>query len=407
MDSGTAGAKFARTTTMPAIAENVPRTALVGVTGYGAVHFLHLNKLADEGECALVSAAVVNPESPAAAEPLEWLRAHGAAVYPTAEALFEAERGRLDLVCLPVGIAAHEPLVKAALGAGANVLVEKPATGCVAAVDRMVEAERAAAPRRVFVGFQHVSAPEVGEIRRVIASGALGAPRKIVVTGIWPRNDGYYARNSWAGRLAAPDGAPVRDSPANNAFAHYLNLALLFASCDPTAPAEPVNVEGALFRARPEIETFDTCMVRFHTAGNAEILLCLTHTGEKVENPRIRVECERGSVVWRLDGPWEIRGGGDAPHEPLASGLAASPVETMFRAVCRAVRGEPCSAGLCSLAMARAQVAAVELLHAKLSITPVLRSAVRRADGQWIVPGLPEVFGRVWQTGQLELPDWT
>ena len=93
------------------------RVALVGVTGYGGVHFRHLKALAEAGECDLGAAAVVNPEHPDAAAPLAWLRERGAAVYPAAEALFRAEKNRLDLVCLPVGIAAHEPLVRAALDA--------------------------------------------------------------------------------------------------------------------------------------------------------------------------------------------------------------------------------------------------------------------------------------------------
>ena len=358
------------------------RIALVGVTGYGAVHFNYLSALTDQGLCDFAAAAVVNPEHPDAAAPLSWLRARGAAVYPTAEALFAAEEGRLDLVTLPVGIAAHEPLVKAALAAGANVLVEKPAAGCTSAVDRMIAAERAAAPLRVFVGFQHMSAPDVRKIKKCIASGALGRPR-----------------NSWAARLTAPDGTPVRDSPANNAFAHYVNLGLFFASTDPVMPAEALTVDGALYRARPEIETFDSCVVRFATDSGADVTIALSHASDEGHNPRIRVECERGTVLWNLDGPWSIVG--------VASGTATSPQEAMFRAVLGFVRdGDGGEANLCSLAMARAQVRAVELLTEELRVTPLETSAVRRDDGQWIVPGLPAFFDRVFETGDLLIPDW-
>lgn len=381
------------------------RIALVGVTGYGGVHFRHLRALAEEGSADLAAAAVVNPESPAAAEPLAWLRAHGAAVYPTAEELFAAEAGRLDLVCLPVGIAAHEALATAALTAGANVFVEKPAAGCTAAVDRMMAAERAAAPLRVAVGFQHISAPEVRQIKGLLASGALGRPLRVVVAGIWPRNDAYYARNGWAGRLAAPDGTPVRDSPANNAFAHYVNLGLYFASTDPTMPAEPLDVEGALYRARPEIETFDVCLVRFRTREDARVSIALSHAAEKNAHPRLRVECERGTVLWSLDGPWEVR---DASGAVLASGTTVSPHEAMFRAALAFAGGAEASVPpiLCSLAMARQQVRAVELLTEKLAVTPLSRSAVLRDGGQWTIPGLPEVFDRFFETGELDLPDW-
>ena len=394
-----------------------PRIALVGVTGYGHVHFNHLRALAGQGLCDFAAAAVVNPEHPDAAEPLEWLRSRGAAVYPTAEDLFAAEAGRLDLVTLPVGISAHEPLVKAALAAGANVLVEKPAAGCTAAVDRMIAAERAAAPLRVFVGFQHVSAPEVRDIKRTIASGALGKPRSIVVTGIWPRNDAYYARNTWAARQTAPDGTPIRDSPANNAFAHYLNLALLFASTDPALPARPLSAEGALWRARPGIETFDTCMVRFAADSGAEIALCLSHAAKTSENPRIRVDCERGTVLWTHEGPWEIRDSGGAI---LSQGVAEPPHKAMFKAALNAVsegaslcavasaenapeRVTPC---LCTLPMARAQVEAIEVMSETLSVTSLSESATCLPGGQWVIDGVSEAFAGVLATGLLKLPDW-
>ena len=382
------------------------RVALVGVTGYGGVHFHHLRALAEQGACELAAAAVVNPEHPDAAEPLAWLRAHGAAVYPSAEALFAAQSGRIDLASLPVGIAAHEPLVAAALEACADVLVEKPAAGCTSAVDRMIAAERAAAPRRVHVGFQHVWAPEVRRIREVLASGALGAPCRIVTTGIWPRGDSYYARNSWAVRLAAPDGTPVRDSPANNAFAHYLNLSLLFAGAHLGAsPAEPLSVDGALYRARPGIETFDTCLVRFATSAGVPVTIACSHAADVVVNPRIRVECERGVVRWTHEGPWEIVGSGG---EALASGVAKPPHEAMFRAVIAASGGSPEPAAAdCSLAMARAQVLAIELLTEHLPVTTIAHSAFRRDDGQWIIPDVAAVFGRVFESGELRHPDWT
>ena len=375
------------------------RIALVGVTGYGGVHFSNLRALAEEGLCEFAAAAVINPEHPDAAAPLAWLRSHGATVYPTAEALFAAEAGHLDLVTLPVGIAAHEPLVKAGLAAGANILVEKPAAGCTDAVDRMIEAERASAPRRVFVGFQHISAPEVRKIKDSISSGRLGRPLRVVCTGVWPRNDAYYARNSWAGRLATPDGTPIRDSPANNAFAHYVNLGLYFASTNKAMPAEPISVEGALYRARPEIETFDTCVVRLATDSGAEVLMALSHASDENHNPRIRVECEHGTVLWSFDGQWSIEG--------VASGTIAPPHAAMFRAVlahCGTGGGEV--SNLCSLAMARAQVCAVELMNDTLPVASLNHFAVRRDDGQWIVPRLPEAFDIIWRTGRLELPDW-
>jgi hypothetical protein len=110
------------------------------------------------------------------------------------------------------------------------------------------------------------------------------------------------------------------------------------------------------------------------------------------------VECERGTALWNFDGSWSIEG--------VASGTTTPPHEAMFRAVLGFVREGGGEANLCSLAMARAQVHAVELLTEQLRVKPLEKSAVRHDDGQWIVQGLPAFFDRVYETGDLLIPDW-
>ena len=97
--------------------------ALIGVTGFGASHLFHLHNLAEAGLVDIAAAVVINPEQ--AAESLAILKTHNTRIYPDANAFFAAEAGRIDLVCLPVGIAAHESLTLTALEHGMNVLVEK------------------------------------------------------------------------------------------------------------------------------------------------------------------------------------------------------------------------------------------------------------------------------------------
>lgn len=61
----------------------------------------------------------------------------------------------------------------------------------------------------------------------------------------------------------------------------------------------------------------------------------------------------------------------------------------------------------CSLEMARAQVRAVELLTETLPVRTLSRSATRRADGQWTIPGVEEVFDRIYESGEPIDPEWT
>lgn len=365
---------------------NSIRVGLVGVSGYGRVHFTHLKALAEQGHLEFAAAAVINPEQ--VPEELSELRRLGAKVYPTADEMFAA--GGLDLVCLPIGIGFHEQMTCQALSMGANVLVEKPAAGCMASVDRMMAAEASSGGHFVAVGFQHVYAPEIHYLKRYLAAGRLGEIRRIICMGSWPRSDAYYSRNNWAGMLADSQGNPVRDSPINNAFAHYLNLELFLGGSTFECSAHATSVEGRLYRARKSIETFDTCALRFRTAGNVEILTLLTHASSFLFNPVICVEAEDGQVTWRLDGTWDIRSNDGTL---LESGTLEAPHAKMFGDVLRKAEGE--SAFCCPLSVAAEHVNCIELLTNQLTPIELHEDVTRDSEsGQMQVRGIDEAFAQ-------------
>lgn len=77
-------------------------------------------------------------------------------------------------ICLPTPL--HRPVAEQALAAGLHVLVEKPVALTLADADAMGEAARAAG-RVLMVGHVLRFVPEIAELRRVLASGELGAVR--------------------------------------------------------------------------------------------------------------------------------------------------------------------------------------------------------------------------------------
>src|SRR5690606_38863553 len=79
------------------------------------------------------------------------------------------------------------------------------------------------AGRQVGIGYQWSFSAAVQRLKRDIMSGVLGAPRRLKSMALWPRDEGYYRRNGWAGRRTSPTGEPVMDSPVNNACAHFLH----------------------------------------------------------------------------------------------------------------------------------------------------------------------------------------
>ena len=363
-----------------------PRTAVIGVNGYGRTHYGMLSILAAEGKVELAAAVIRDPHK--AEDIMEEIRDLNCRVYPSEEALYQAERGRLDLVCIPTGPARHREMVENALRSGADVLVEKPAAGCLADVEAMIHAERRSS-HFVAVGFQHIYAPEVQRLKRLLCSGKLGSLRSISALGLWPRGDAYYRRNDWAGRLRDSRGAAVFDSPLNNAFAHYLNLALFWAGGDFRSFAAPAEIQAELYRVRPEIETFDNSMVRIITDSGVEITVLFSHTGSADMEPRLRLECEHGSVEWTNKGPWRVTG---LSGNLLEQGIAEHPHRRMFLDVIDRISNP--ERFICTLENASRQIMCIENIHRHFRIRTVPERFIARAipDGPFVLDGIETVL---------------
>ncbi|MEI3040532.1 MAG: Gfo/Idh/MocA family oxidoreductase [Victivallales bacterium] len=370
------------------------KVALIGISGYGRVHFNQMRQLVECGLAEIAAAVVINPDQ--VQNELAVLREMGTAVYSSTDAMFADFSGKLDLVCIPTGIAFHEPMTVQALSNGANVLVEKPAAGSTVAIRRMMEAERKSG-KFVAVGFQHMYAREIQFIKRYLMTGRLGKVKKIVCKGLWPRDDQYYGRNNWAGKIAAADGTPILDSPINNAFAHYLNIQLFLAGETFGNSAHAVAVEGELYRARRTIETFDTCALRFTTENDVLLQIMLTHTVARNGSPTIRVECENGTVYWKVDDSWNICA---ADGSLLYSGVVEAPHKDMFMDMVRRITGE--QTFRCSLSMALEHTHCIELMTGKLTPRELTGSVTRlEPNGQYVLDRVEEVFDEGYRRGLL------
>jgi predicted dehydrogenase len=279
-----------------------PRAAIIGVSGYGKIYLERLLHHAARGDLTIAAATVINrSEEPAACADLE---AKGAVIYDDYRRMFEAQAGQLDLVLIPTGIHWHARMTLAALAAGANVLVEKPLAPTIQEV-WAVQAAAAAAGRFVAVGFQDIYLEDNLTVKRQLVEGVLGRLRRIKGRGLWPRDDAYYARNDWAGRVRL-GGEWVLDSPLANALAHFLNLALFLAGDAVERTAQPQGVEAELYRAR-SIENFDTAAIRVATRSGVEICFYATHSCATVVEPELQIEGTEGTAVWSVHDGWRLR----------------------------------------------------------------------------------------------------
>ncbi len=248
----------------------IPTLGQIGVGGYAATHLRTIEGLRAEGRLRL--GAVADPALSAGSAARAEFEAAGVRVHTDYRELIR--EGGIDLLLIATPIPLHEEMALAALGAGMQVLLEKPPVPTPRQLLRLIEADPQA---RCAVAFQLILNPLVREVKRLLVEGQLGELRQITAGCCWPRGDGYYGRASWSGRMSMPDGRPVLDGPASNGLAHILHNAVFFASPRPEGFAAPEWVEGELHRARPDIVASDTCSLRARLAGGVDFTASFTH----------------------------------------------------------------------------------------------------------------------------------
>ena len=267
--------------------------AIIGVSGFGVTH---LNDLFREHEAGRVNfiAAVIH-QNQVSPENLERIKALNVEIFEDYPSMFAKLAGKIDICCIPTGIALHRPMTEAALAAGANVFVEKPVAPTLADAEAMEEAARKAG-KFVAVGYQTIYQPETRRIKELLLSGKLGKALRFKCYALWPRKNAYYGRNGWAGALFSPAGAPILDSPFTNAVAHYLNLLLFYAGNTFEGTADVKSVEAGMFRVNP-IASCDTADIRVMTNDGKEILSMPPMRSLQQKAPFPALSVRRGSFT--------------------------------------------------------------------------------------------------------------
>lgn len=269
------------------------RVCVIGISGYGGIHYDLLTTEQAAGSIEIVGATVINQAEER--EKCDHLKSIGCSLYEDYTVMLKELSGKCDLCCIPTGTPLHRMMTVDALDAGMNVFVEKPAAGSVEDVQAMMDAE-ARSGCTVMVGYQQLFDPVALELKRAILDQRIGDVQGIKCKVSWPRNSSYYARNTWAGMLKVGD-TWVRDSPMNNAVAHDLMMMLYLAGPSLMEAATPVSVSCELYRAN-EIESADTLCLRVETNTGIPLLFFATHAGEENFSPEMKVTGAEGHLEW-------------------------------------------------------------------------------------------------------------
>ena len=321
--------------------------ALVGVGGYGAMYLSALLDSPQRQPASLV--ATVDPDPDRCARRGE-LQALGVPHYDDLDAL--CRRRTVDLTILASPIQLHAEQTILALSHGSHVLCEKPAAATVQDVDRMMDAETSSG-QSVAIGFQWSFTEPIRQLKADVLRGDFGKPLLFKSLCLWPRDEAYYSRNDWAGRLRDDQGRWVLDSPVNNAMAHDLHNLLFLLGDAPTTSARPVEVTAEAYRANP-IENADTIAVRITTSDGTEVQFFGSHAVPTDYGPVFSLAFSDAVVAYKADhasirvdfkdGSTRAYASPDAtPHEqklwhtlesiaggrPIACGLAAARSHTL------------------------------------------------------------------------------
>ena len=367
---------------------------LIGAGGYARTYVRHFLPKKENGEIDFCGVVIRHPEKNP--DEVEQFNKAGVKIYPDKESMYA--ENKLDVVAIPSGIGSHCPLTLDALERGYNVIVEKPAAGSLAEVDRMIEAEKRSG-KFVAVGFQHIHAPDIRELKQMLVDGKFGRIRKITAMGRWPRDDQYYQRNNWVCKLRGANGEFIYDSPINNAFAHYLNLCLFLAGNEFEKSAHAAEMQAELYRARRGIETFDTCGIRLKIASGTDVVCLFTHACPDNLNPVLRFDCDNAVIIWTEKTSWsaELSDGSTA-----GSGFEpTNGCREMFdMLVDRAEGGNPF---MCTLQIAREQTFVIEKMHQNFTITDIPESeiAIDSKNGQYAISHISEIFDRGFAESKL------
>ncbi|SHF37452.1 Predicted dehydrogenase [Caldanaerobius fijiensis DSM 17918] len=276
------------------------RIGLVGINGFGRTHLNTIEKL-ERKYIEFKAFSEINYEKNKSE--IEKLKSKGAHYYMDYREMLNSEED-LDFVVLSTPIHLHSPMAIQAMEKGFNVLLEKPPSVTIQDVDRIIEVSKKTG-KVCAVDFQNTSGKAFRKLLDYVAEGRFGSLKSLVGIGRWERDESYYRRTPWAGKLMF-DGNYVLDGTINNPLSHLLNNLLILAGVSCHNGGVPAEVTAELYHGH-KIESEDTACVRIITEAGIEILSYTTLCSPQGETPFIVLEGTKGSAYWAYNNELKIK----------------------------------------------------------------------------------------------------
>lgn len=312
---------------------NKCKIAIIGISGFGGEHLAAAEKL--EAENLIQLAAVCDTNYEINKEKLEDLAHRGVRYYSDYAELLRNEK-ELDFVAVSTPIHLHKKMAIDIMESCYNVLLEKPPAVTIQDVRSIIATSRKTG-KLCGINFCITSGKSFIELRSLIKSGRLGHIKSITGVGLWKRNDSYYGRTPWAGKLML-NSHYVLDGTINNPLAHLANN-MLFAAY--SAGAKKVaGITSELYHAH-QIQGDDTSCYKAQMDNGIVLNYYATLCAEKEVAPYIIVKGSEGRAVWNYKNELQIYISGNSSHAYEKKNYGAeSYTENMYRNFLSVIMGD-------------------------------------------------------------------
>lgn len=276
------------------------RRLRMGLIGGGPGAFIgpvHRTAAELDGEIELVAGAF-SSDAQRSLEAGRRYQIDPARAYPDLETMFAAETRRedgIDFVTIATPNRHHLPAASMALNAGVAVMSDKPATATLAEAKTLATVIYGA-KRPYGLSYTYSGYPLVREARARVASGALGAVRKVIVEYAqgWLANTAEGKQAAWRVDPAhAGDGGAIADIGV-----HAFHLAEFVTGRRVT------RLLSDLANVVPGRALDDDCQIllRFDNGARGALLASQIMLGER-NGLRLRVYGDRGALDWSQEQP--------------------------------------------------------------------------------------------------------
>ena len=241
------------------------------------------------------------------------------------------------------------------------------------------------------IGYQWSYSSAIQNLKRDILTGKFGKPKTFKTLCLWPRDDIYYNRNNWAGKIKDSEGRWILDSPANNAMAHFIHNLFYLSGEEQYTSSAPREVTAELYRINP-IETYDTAICRIVTHNDVELQFYGSHTTEATKNPIFRLEFENATIDFGEDSSAIRVISGEFKSKDYGSPDDDHQFKKLFDAVACVRRPSPI---VCSPEAARSQTLCINAMQEFLpGVSALPESTIHRDEKEkrWWVEGLDDLL---------------